>query len=82
MRVKARKHSLDGEMCDPEHPASICTDGGEAITNAVRSPVRPATRWMCVVSRASARVIVGRMVVMRRASIDFSTPGGPRSKRL
>jgi hypothetical protein len=37
---------------------------------------------MRLVSRAFARVIVGRMVVMRRASIDFSTPGGARSKRL
>jgi hypothetical protein len=33
-------------------------------------PVRPATRWMRVVSMASARVIAGRMVVSHRASID------------
>jgi hypothetical protein len=37
---------------------------------AVRSPVRPATRWIRVVSMASASVIAGRMVVSRRASID------------
>jgi transposase len=37
------------------------------VTNAVRSPVRPATRWVRVVSMASARVIAGRMVVSRRA---------------
>jgi hypothetical protein len=34
-------------MCDPEHHASIYTDGGEAVTKAVRpavrSLVRPAT---------------------------------------
>jgi hypothetical protein len=34
-------------------------------------------RWMRVVSRASARVIAGRMVVRRRASLDLPTPGGP-----
>jgi hypothetical protein len=32
-----------------------------------------------VVSIASARVIAGRMVVRRRASIDFPAPGGPMS---
>ena len=50
---------------------------GRVVTNAVRSPVRPATRWIRVVSMASARVIAGRMVVSRRASIDFPAPGGP-----
>jgi hypothetical protein len=34
------------------------------------------------VSRASARVISGRIVVRRRASIDFPAPGGPRSRTL
>jgi hypothetical protein len=46
-----------GEMCDPEHHASIYTDGGEAVTKAVRAPVRPlvrpATRGRRVVSKAS-----------------------------
>jgi hypothetical protein len=32
---------------------------GRVVTNAVRSPVRPATRWRRVVSRASARVSAG-----------------------
>jgi hypothetical protein len=45
------------------------------VTHAVRSPVRPATRWMRVVSIASARVIVGRMVVSRRARMDSPAPG-------
>jgi hypothetical protein len=31
-------------------------------------PVRPATLWMRVVSRASARVMAGRLVVRRRAT--------------
>jgi hypothetical protein len=55
---------------------------GRVVTNAVRAPVRPATRWMRVVSMASARVIAGRMVVSRRASLDFPTPGGPRRRRF
>ena len=43
---------------------------------AVPPPVRPATRWMQVLSRASARVMAGRMVVSRRASIDVPALGG------
>jgi hypothetical protein len=37
------------------------------VTNAVWSPVRPATRWMCVVARAPARVIAGRIMASRWA---------------
>src|SRR4029450_9924427 len=55
---------------------------GRAVTHAVRAPVRPATRWIRVVSMASARVIAGRMVVSRRASIDLAAPGGPGKGRL
>src|SRR5882724_2177347 len=55
---------------------------GRVVTNAVRSPVRPATRWMRMVSRASPRVMAGRMVVSRRASIDVPAPGGPSKSRL
>jgi hypothetical protein len=55
---------------------------GRVVTHAVRAPVRPATLWMRVVSMASARVIAGRMVVSRRASLDVPTPGGPSSRRL
>jgi hypothetical protein len=47
---------------------------------AVRAPVRPATPWMRVVSSASARRIAGKIMVSRRASIDFPAPGGPRSE--
>jgi hypothetical protein len=43
---------------------------------------RPATRWIRVVSMASARVIAGRMVVSRRASIDVPAPGGPSKSTL
>jgi hypothetical protein len=50
------------------------------VTRAVRSPVRPATRWRRVVSMASARVSAGKMVVSRRASIDLPAPGGPSSR--
>jgi hypothetical protein len=55
---------------------------GRVVTTAVRSPVRPATRWIRVVSMASGRVIAGRMVVSRRASIDVPAPGGPSKRRL
>jgi hypothetical protein len=55
---------------------------GRVVTTPVHAPVRPATLWRRVVSRASARVIAGRMVVSRRASIDFPTPGGPSSSTL
>jgi hypothetical protein len=50
--------------------------------NNVRSPVRPATRWMRVVSRASARVIAGRRAGSRRAHIDLSAPDELRNERL
>ena len=43
---------------------------------------RSATRWRRLGSMASARVIAGRMVVSRRASIDFPAPGGPRRTTL
>ena len=55
---------------------------GRVVTNAVRSPVSPATRWIRVVSRASARVMAGRIVVSRRASIDWPAPGGPSRRRF
>jgi hypothetical protein len=50
---------------------------GRIVTHAVRSPARPATRWMRVVSLASSRVIAGRMVVSRRASMDVPASAGP-----
>jgi hypothetical protein len=50
---------------------------GRVVTMAVRAPVRPATRWMRVASMALARVMAGRMVVRRRASIDVPAPGRP-----
>jgi hypothetical protein len=49
---------------------------GRAGTNAGPSPVRPSMRWMHVVSMASARVMAGRIVVSRRASIDLPAPRG------
>jgi hypothetical protein len=50
--------------------------------NAVQLPVRQATRWMHVVSMASARRIAGRMVVRCRASLDFPAPGEPGRRML
>jgi hypothetical protein len=52
---------------------------GRVVTKVVRSLVRPATRWMRVVSMPSARVM---MVGHRRASIDWPAPGRPRSRRF
>lgn len=50
---------------------------GARVIKAMCPPVRPAVRWMRVVSGDSERVISGRMVVRRRASIDFSSPVAP-----
>jgi hypothetical protein len=52
------------------------------VTNAVRSPVRLATRCMRVVSRAAARRLAGRRMARRRASLDVPAPGGPTIRRL
>jgi hypothetical protein len=45
-----------------------------------RHSLKPATRWRRMVSRASASVICGTMVVSRRASLDCSAPGGPKRR--
>jgi hypothetical protein len=58
------------------------TQNGRVVTTAVWAPVRPETRWMRVVSMASARLIAGKMVVRRRANIDFPAPGGPKRSTL
>jgi hypothetical protein len=50
---------------------------GRVVTNAVRAPMRPATRWMFVVLRASGTGISSRIVVRGRASIDWPANGGP-----
>jgi hypothetical protein len=55
---------------------------GRRGTTAGRAPVRPATRGLRAVSRASARRMAGSMGVSRRATIDVPTPGGPRSRTL
>jgi hypothetical protein len=54
---------------------------GRVVTNAVQSPVRPATLWMRVVSRASGRVMANRMGVRRRANIDRPDLRGPSMSR-
>jgi hypothetical protein len=53
----------------------------DTAVKAVRSPVRPATRRMPVVSMASASVIAGGMAGRRRASLDVPAPGGPSRSR-
>jgi hypothetical protein len=58
------------------------TRKGRVVTNAGRSPVRPATLWMRVVSRDSARIMAGKMVVSHRASIDMPAPGRPGGRML
>jgi hypothetical protein len=50
--------------------------------NAVQLPVRPETRWMHAVSRASVCIIAGQVVVSRYSSIDFPAIGGPAAGRL
>jgi hypothetical protein len=65
-RLEARKRHSDRDLFDPEHSAQIDPAAREAITHAGRSPGRPATLWIRVVSMASARAIAGRMVVRRR----------------
>jgi hypothetical protein len=44
------------------------------VTKAVRSPVRPATRWMYIVSMALAGVMAGRMVGTQRTRILAKIP--------
>jgi hypothetical protein len=57
------------------HNCVVGARHGRIMTTAVRAPVRPATRWIQVVSRASGRVIPGGMVVSRHASLDVPVPG-------
>jgi hypothetical protein len=45
-------------------------------------PLNPATRWRRVVSRASASVMAGRMVVSRCARPDVLAPGHPAWPRV
>jgi hypothetical protein len=61
-------------MFNPERHAWIYAEGEQAVMTTVRAMVRPATRWMRAVSRASARRIAGRMGGRRRASIDVPVP--------
>jgi hypothetical protein len=84
--VRQRDFARPWHLAAPDQPhigdGVVGARNGRVVTKAVRSPVRPATRWMRVVSRASGRVISGRMVVSRRASIDFPAPGASNMRRL
>jgi hypothetical protein len=48
---------------------------GRVVTNVVRSPVRPATRWIRVVSMAPARIIAGKIATSRRSRSGFPALG-------
>ena len=48
---------------------------GRVVTNAMRSPVRPATQWTLVASMASAKLISGRIVVRQQARMDWPAHG-------
>jgi hypothetical protein len=71
-QIRAGGHVPPGAVvvrCRSTCPA--CMDSTPARSASIqRSPVRPATRWMRVGSRASTRRIAGRIVVSRRASLD------------
>jgi hypothetical protein len=56
-----------GPSIQEEH-AMVGPRHRRVVTHAEQSPVRPAILWMRVVSRASAKVMAGRLVVRRRAS--------------
>ena len=56
---------------DPRYPDGACDTGG-SLTHAMRSPVKPATRWMRVASRSSGRVVAGMMVMGQHAPVTFS----------
>jgi hypothetical protein len=55
---------------------------GRIVTTAVRPPVRLATRWLRVVSSASARVMAGSIVAKRCAEIDVPALPGPMIRIL
>src|ERR1051325_9589845 len=50
---------------------------GRRATSDSPSGSTPATEWILVVSSASSRLILGRMVGMRRASMVLPLPRGP-----
>jgi hypothetical protein len=83
--VVRERHPPQRRLVAPADPPGV-RDGmvgarhGRAVTKVVRSPVRPATLWIRVVSMAWVRVIAGRMVVGRRASMDVPAPGGPEQE--
>jgi hypothetical protein len=77
--VVRQRYLLDSGTCPPpiSPTAEIVWWGarnGRVVTKAVRSPGRPATRWMRVMSMASGRVSSGRMVVCRCPSSVVKIP--------
>src|SRR5712691_10499748 len=55
---------------------------GRRATSDSPSGKTPATEWILVVSSASSRLILGRIVGSRRANIVFPDPGGPTIRML
>src|SRR6266571_4919579 len=55
---------------------------GRRATSDSPSGRVPATEWIFVVSSASSRLILGKIVGRRRASIVFPEPGGPTMSML
>ena len=49
---------------------------GRVVMQEVRPPVRPAIRWIRVVSLGAANFLSGRMVVRQSASFDLPALGG------
>jgi hypothetical protein len=55
---------------------------GTTVATAARAPMRPATRWMHVVSRVSVRLTAGRMVVSRRSQDRLTRPWRTEQKQI
>ncbi len=60
------QYSRRGLVSSEKHEG---TGKGQVVTNAVRCPVRPVTRWMRLLSMASAGVIAGRVVSRSKAAV-------------
>ena len=68
--TRQRERRMQG-FKSPGHAQRFLSAGG-----LIAPHFRPRRRWMRVGSRASTRVMAGRMVVRRSASVDLLAPGG------
>ncbi len=70
------------QAMDPEKEAFVVLFKADGTAEVFEiEEVGPATRGSRVVSRASTRVIFGRMAVSCRASLDVPATGGPKITR-